>query len=408
MGIFVLPDVQPELEQGGAASSETPLIEEKEERPQPVTLPRFESLSPASSESVVGARLKICLARLHLEQEANEKQEAREAKERAQKRELEHKLAIRTLEIEAETKLKLRKLELENVATQTPTSSRHAPLSEHYDVRRHVALPQFRETEVDAYFNTFERLATALNWPKDIWTTLLQCKLIGKAQDAVATLSLADSLNYEVVKAAVLRAYELVPEVYRQKFRDYRKALAQSFVEFAREKGTLFDKWCAASKATDYSSLRELILLEEFKKCTPERASPPEGRTPPQEEETVLDADLWVLVPETHRAVLTPLSTDPTTSALLAPQGPPAQSIEVPAVHAPVPADLPSVQLSIPPVSMDYPVEDRLGTSEMTLRRSARPTAGQHSNVHHLPQAVGRATGAMNSQEPESNTLSTL
>ncbi|KAJ8375908.1 hypothetical protein SKAU_G00064880 [Synaphobranchus kaupii] len=274
LGIFVLPDVQPELEQGGAAAFETPLIEEKEERPQPVNLPRFESLSPASSESVVGARLKICLARLHLEQEANEKQEAREAKERVQKRELEHKLAIRTLEIEAETKLKVRKLELENAATQavaTPTSIRHAPLSEHYDVRRHVALPQFRETEVDAYFNTFERLATALNWPKDIWTTLLQCKLIGKAEDAVATLSLTDSLNYEVVKAAVLRAYELVPEAYRQKFRDYRKALAQSFVEFAREKGTLFDKWCAASKATDYSSFREFILLEEFKKCTPER-----------------------------------------------------------------------------------------------------------------------------------------
>ncbi|KAJ8359537.1 hypothetical protein SKAU_G00160620 [Synaphobranchus kaupii] len=66
--------------------------------------------------------------------------------------------------------------------------------------------------------------------------------------------------------------YELVPEAYRQKFKEYRKALAQSFVEFAREKGTLFDKWCAASKATDYSSLRELILLEEFKKCTPERS----------------------------------------------------------------------------------------------------------------------------------------
>ncbi|KAJ8337091.1 hypothetical protein SKAU_G00383110 [Synaphobranchus kaupii] len=86
LGIFVLPDVQPELEQGGAASSESPLIEEKEERPQPVTLSRFESLSPALYESVVGARLKICLANLHLEQEANERQEAREAKERAQKR----------------------------------------------------------------------------------------------------------------------------------------------------------------------------------------------------------------------------------------------------------------------------------------------------------------------------------
>ena len=33
----------------------------------------------------------------------------------------------------------------------------------------------------------------------------------------------------------------------------------------------LFDKWCAASKVTDFNSLRELILLEDFKRCTPER-----------------------------------------------------------------------------------------------------------------------------------------
>lgn len=33
-------------------------------------------------------------------------------------------------------------------------------------------------------------------------------------------------------------------------------------MEIAREKGTLFDKWC---------SLRETILLEEFKRCLPDR-----------------------------------------------------------------------------------------------------------------------------------------
>lgn len=31
--------------------------------------------------------------------------------------------------------------------------------------------------------------------------------------------------------------------------------------------GTLFDKWCTASKASDFASLRELMLLEEFKRC---------------------------------------------------------------------------------------------------------------------------------------------
>ncbi len=42
-------------------------------------------------------------------------------------------------------------------------------------------------------------------------------------------------------------------------------------MEFAREKGILFDRWIKACKVTDYNSLRELLLNEEFKICVPER-----------------------------------------------------------------------------------------------------------------------------------------
>lgn len=72
-----------------------------------------------------------------------------------------------------------------------------------------------------------------------MWTLLLQCKLKGKSQEVVAALTLEDSLDYDLVKNAILQAYELVPEAYRQKFRKLRKASAKSCVEFAREKGTL-------------------------------------------------------------------------------------------------------------------------------------------------------------------------
>ena len=44
-------------------------------------------------------------------------------------------------------------------------------------------------------------------------------------------------------------------------------------MDFAREKGILFDRWCASCKADDRSSLRELMLLEEFKNCLPERTT---------------------------------------------------------------------------------------------------------------------------------------
>ena len=72
-------------------------------------------------------------------------------------------------------------------------------------------------------------------------------------------------LDYEIVKTTALRAYELMPEAYRQKFRSCKKSPDCTFMEFAREKATLFDRWCTATKATDFSSLRELVLPEEFK-----------------------------------------------------------------------------------------------------------------------------------------------
>lgn len=185
-------------------------------------------------------------------------------------------LELRNRELEVQTMhLRVRALELErqprapsqSPVTQSPPSSREC-----FDVSKHIALvPPFRESEVDSYFNAFERIAATLNWPKDVWPLLLQCKLVGKAQEVCATLTVEESLKYEVLKATVLRAYELVPEAYRQKFRSCTKSGNQTFVEFAREKGVLFDKWCQASKVEDFAQLRELVLLEEFKKCLPER-----------------------------------------------------------------------------------------------------------------------------------------
>ena len=48
-------------------------------------------------------------------------------------------------------------------------------------------------------------------------------------------------------------------------------AAGQTYADFAREKGVLFDRWCSACKADDVGSMRELMLLEEFKNCVPER-----------------------------------------------------------------------------------------------------------------------------------------
>lgn len=139
-------------------------------------------------------------------------------------------------------------------------------------VNKHITLvPTFREAEVDTYFSVLEHIPTALNWTCDVWSLSLQCKLVGKAQKVCSALPLQQGLDYYSVKAAILLAYELVPEAYRQRFRGARKQPTQTYVEFAREKEMLFDKWCTACKSTDFAPLHESMLLEEFKNCMPDR-----------------------------------------------------------------------------------------------------------------------------------------
>lgn len=114
-------------------------------------------------------------------------------------------------------------------------------------------------------------MAANLKWPKEMWALLLQCTLVGKAQEVSSALPIEQSLDYDIVKAAVLRTYELVPEAYRQKFRNLSKKVNQTFVEFAREKKSHFEKWCLSSKVSSFEQLQELLLLEDFKRCIPEK-----------------------------------------------------------------------------------------------------------------------------------------
>lgn len=208
-------------------------------------------------------KVKVRLARLQLE-----------AQEKERKADYDLRLQICGLEIEAEKEVKLWQLEVEamrNSSGQTAhTFDNSVPSQTNlhkqgFDVSRNIALvPAFQESEVDSYFNTFERIATALDWSKDIWPILLQCKLVGKAQEVLSSLPLEDNSQYDVLKEAILRAYELVPEAYRQKFWNHKKSSEQTFVEFALEKGVLFDKWCAANEVKNsFEALRQLMLLED-------------------------------------------------------------------------------------------------------------------------------------------------
>ena len=138
-----------------------------------------------------------------------------------------------------------------------------------FDLAKHIRrVPPFQEKEVDKYFLHFEKVTENLNWPKEHWTLLLQSVLIGKAREIYTQLDVEQNHHYETVKELILKGYELVPEAYRQKFRNCTKDSNQTHVEFARSKEQLFDRWCCSKKIDqNYDKLRQLMLVEEFKRC---------------------------------------------------------------------------------------------------------------------------------------------
>ena len=176
------------------------------------------------------------------------------------------KIKLQFAKVEADKEIKLESVKLERIKLEHSERIRQGVSNTYsFDVSRHVKLvPPFNEHNVDTYFRSFEKLANALSWPRCYWSILLQTLLTGKAQCVFVALSEAQCADYDIVKQEILKAYELIPEAYRQKFRGWRKKPDQSFVEFSRVKRDAFEQWLRSQKVTSFSQLCELILLEEF------------------------------------------------------------------------------------------------------------------------------------------------
>ena len=177
---------------------------------------------------------------------------------RIREMELEHEKEMRLRELEYEREkldfekvLKLKELEImaaEKEKDRVIKIKLEQSKMEHFDASKYVKfVPPFIEKDVDKYFLLFEKVAKDLNWPLDKYTILNQSALKGKASETYTALSAEQTSDYQFVKESILKAYQLIPEAYRQKFRNYKKG-DKTHVEFGREKERLLDRWCASEE----------------------------------------------------------------------------------------------------------------------------------------------------------------
>ena len=121
--------------------------------------------------------------------------------------------------------------------------------------------------DIEAYLTTFERMMRAYEIRPEQWAFKLATQLMGKAQQAYAALPATDATDYETVKRAILRRYDISEETYRQRFRATKKAEGESYRELVARLQDLEQKW--TSVCTTVEELRSLIVQEQLLNTLP-------------------------------------------------------------------------------------------------------------------------------------------
>ncbi|XP_048777367.2 uncharacterized protein LOC125681360 [Ostrea edulis] len=97
------------------------------------------------------------------------------------------------------------------------------------------------------------------------WALNLSALLKGKVLDVYALMPKEDTLDYNVLKTALLRRFELTDDGFKKKFRSCRPDTYETFSQFAARLSSYFDRWIEMAKAPKtYHGLYNLMLRDQF------------------------------------------------------------------------------------------------------------------------------------------------
>ena len=206
--------------------------------------------------------------RRQLEEEREERQrrEEEEREERRQEREirkLQQEADIMRQKEAAEIAKREHELDLARIAA-TNGDGRTA---ERDDRAKAPKLPSFVDgkDDLDAYLQRFERFAKTAKWKKDGWASKLSALLSGRALEVYSRLSEEVAKDYDKVKIALMKRYDLTEDGYRRKFRASKPEVDKSPEQFiVRLDRYLLRCLELSDTAQTFDGLKDLIVKEQF------------------------------------------------------------------------------------------------------------------------------------------------
>ena len=209
------------------------------------------------------------LERERIEREEKKEKAKHDRDERAQERECK----IHQQELANRNKLEVldKEIELEKIKKLDHDKTKVDPTLKH-SIKAPKLPPFDQENDnMDAYLKRFERYQESLKWPQEEWAVNLSALLRGKALEVYSRLSKEAAGNYEVLKEALLRRFQLTQEGFRQKFRACKPEVGESAPQFAIRLENYLMRWVDLSKSEKtFQGLKDLLLREQFINASPD------------------------------------------------------------------------------------------------------------------------------------------
>ena len=132
---------------------------------------------------------------------------------------------------------------------------------------RDPKLPYFEESKdkMDSYLSRFEKYATANKWDKNVWAAYLSALLKDRALDVYDRLSTEDAADYDKLKDALLKNFDMTERGFRKKFRYSRPERSETFIQFSSRLCSYLNKWLTMAKVEkSFEAVCDFMARDQF------------------------------------------------------------------------------------------------------------------------------------------------
>ena len=127
-----------------------------------------------------------------------------------------------------------------------------------------------RSDDMDAFLHRFEIYADCQNWKREQWAVYLSALLKGKALEVYSRLPVRDAQDYEKLKDALLKRFNLTEEGFKQKFKSAKPEIGEAPAQYIARLESYLTRWIElANVPKDFDGLMDLMVREQYLESCP-------------------------------------------------------------------------------------------------------------------------------------------